>query len=208
MAAKRLTLNQVSALDENLIRRAGTEQLRSYVRTLADVANKRLKRLEQRGLSELSPAYRATGERPRFSTKGLTEGQLRQEFFRAKSFLEGDTSTITGTQKLRKKLADRVGRQFSPDEEKRFWKVIDLVRDSNNPFAGLADSPPTFGEWGESPIQQMVADNFDEYNVLLGDDFDAWEKAILEELREEYEQKASAQADLWERIERGEFIEF
>ena len=70
-------------------------QLRQAVSRLADAANKRIKRLESKGL--YSPAlYEISHSGGKLSTKGKDLMQLRAEFMRATGFLKSEASTIKG----------------------------------------------------------------------------------------------------------------
>ena len=70
-------------------------QLRQAVSRLADAANKRIKRLETKGL--YSPAlYEISHSGGKLSTKGKDLMQLRAEFMRATGFLKSEASTIKG----------------------------------------------------------------------------------------------------------------
>lgn len=91
---QRLTQKQVLALTTDQMLRMSKPELRLAVQTLADVANKRVRRMESAGFA--SPAVSEAQSGGRFSTKGLNLNQLRQEFARAKGFLQDPTTTKTG----------------------------------------------------------------------------------------------------------------
>ena len=105
---QRLTQKQVLSLTTDQMLRMSKPELRLAVQTLADVANKRVKRAEAGGF--ISPAISDVQRGGRFSTKGLTLNQLRQEFARAKGFLQDPTTTKKGyksyVQQIREEMED------------------------------------------------------------------------------------------------------
>lgn len=78
---------------------------------LASMANKRLKRLENAGLTD-SPAYKATGGQ-RFGVRGKGHNALQQEVARMNKFLNSATSTIRGSNQVLKTMAESTGIQYS-----------------------------------------------------------------------------------------------
>ena len=95
-----LNAQEISALSE--------DQLRGIVNKLNDAANKRMKRLEQSGYAELSPAYRGRMQ----SKKGYfritgneTPSQLKAEYLSARSFLRPEsTSSRKGIETYNKRF--------------------------------------------------------------------------------------------------------
>lgn len=94
------------------------EDLKKVSMTLNSAANKRLRRLEQSGLAEWSPAYQATvragdgkkGESKDFSVKGLNKkNEIKAEIMRASSFLQAKTSSTKGAKKHKEMLETLVG---------------------------------------------------------------------------------------------------
>ena len=122
---KRATLKdiqQTSTIDTNNMT---VEQLRNLVGNAADIANKRIKRLQQNEWGRNSIAYQKWAEAgaKKFSTKGKNEGQLKAEFKRVKNFLESQTGSISGQKQERKKIEKMIGRKFkTPEEERKFWE--------------------------------------------------------------------------------------
>ena len=122
---KRATLKdiqQTSTIDTNNMT---VEQLRNLVGNAADIANKRIKRLQANEWGRNSIAYQkwADAGAKKFSTKGKNEGQLKAEFKRVKNFLESQTGSVTGQTKFRRKIEERLGRKFeTPEEESKFWE--------------------------------------------------------------------------------------
>lgn len=86
---------------------------RKEVSRLAAIANKRIKRLEQKDLTD-SPAYRKLVENgePKFSVRGKDFNQVQQEYGRLKRFLESQTSTIRGINQNLKDIAENTGIKY------------------------------------------------------------------------------------------------
>lgn len=98
---------------------------RAEARRLVSMANKRLRRLEQRGLTD-SPAYRATNGY--FSVKGKTPREIQAMIREMNKFLGAATSTIRGTNAYAKELASVTGVQYKnlKDLQKKIPKFFEL----------------------------------------------------------------------------------
>lgn len=150
---RRLTKDEVLSISQDKIDRATEAELRQYVRVLADVANKRIKRLEATNLSDVSPAYIAVrdgGKRGigKFSTAGKDRNKLLAEFVRVRGFLAGETSTVTGTRALRKRTEKRLGIEtLTPDTEKQMWKLYSDLEKANLPLVK---------QIGSTQVQKLV----------------------------------------------------
>ena len=79
---------------------------------LANMANKRVRRLEQNNLTD-APAYQqyiASGGK--FSVRGKDYNQLQQEISRLQSFLNSQTSTVRGYNNVLKEMANNTGIKY------------------------------------------------------------------------------------------------
>lgn len=77
-------------------------EFRKRVLKLQSAANKRLKRLEQAGLTN-SPAYQYIVEElefPRFSVKNKSHNEVISQFWKLKRFLESETGSVSGYKKV------------------------------------------------------------------------------------------------------------
>lgn len=90
--------------------RAETKALKAEVSRKASMANKRLKRLEQKGLTS-SPAYKMWLESggAKFSVRGKNYNELQAELARVNQFIEAKTSTIRGVNKVLQDIAKTTG---------------------------------------------------------------------------------------------------
>ncbi len=125
-----MTTKDLLNLDPDAINRMSRKELAKVVSQMAATANKRLQRLSETDIGQLSPAYTRTQSRAyttakggRFGTKGKTLNQLRNEYKAAKSFLESKTGSVKGWEATREKTYERIGGGFNGDVdlEKDFW---------------------------------------------------------------------------------------
>lgn len=86
------------------------QKYREEARRKVSLANKRIRRMEERGLQE-SPAYKALIENgeSRFSVKGKDFNQLQKEVARMDRFIEAKTSTLTGIKDHVTTIAQNIG---------------------------------------------------------------------------------------------------
>lgn len=108
-------------------------QLRQAVSRLADAANKRIKRLETKGL--YSPAlYEISHSGGKLSTKGKDLMQLRAEFMRATGFLKSEASTIKGATGLISDIQDelrKAGIEASAADTQEMMKLYNQLADKD-----------------------------------------------------------------------------
>lgn len=81
---------------------------------LASLANKRIKRLEEKKLLD-APAYRGLMEsgEVRFSVRGKTYNELQKEVARMRNFISANTSTIKGVNTYLKDIATNTGIKYT-----------------------------------------------------------------------------------------------
>lgn len=99
------------------------EKVRKYrteASRLASMANKRLKRLEQSGLTD-SPAYQkwAKDGKVKFSVRGKSHRELQKEVSRMNQFINSQTSTIRGVNTQLKDMAKNTGIKYKNLKELR-----------------------------------------------------------------------------------------
>lgn len=124
-----MTVKEILDLDWSALSKISTPDLRKLSMQLNSAANKRLRRLEQAGFDEWSPAYGYTRRsRGDFSVKGLTtRTELKNEIQRASSFLTSKTSTLKGASEY-KKAAEEM---FTPEGEDQI-SLEDLTKKQKN----------------------------------------------------------------------------
>lgn len=114
-----------------------TEARNEYAKEVsrkASMANKRLKRLEQKDMTD-NPAYRRWlnyKDGQKFSVAGKDYNDLQKENTRLNQFLSGKTSTIRGTNKVLKDMATNTGIKYEKVSElqkssKQFFELSSKV---------------------------------------------------------------------------------
>jgi hypothetical protein len=105
--------------------------LRKVVGRLVSAGNKRLRTFERHG--ESSPATRyVTQHGGVFSTKGKNLNQLRIEYVRAKQFLQSETSTYKGYQKVKQETISSLkkeGISLSKRQFEEFWNSYEKLKE-------------------------------------------------------------------------------
>src|SRR5574344_962766 len=88
-------------------RKQKIRQLKQEISKKASMANKRLRRLEKNGLTDV-PAYRqyVKGGGVKFSVKGKNYNELQAELARVNHFIDSKTSTVRGTNSVLKDIAN------------------------------------------------------------------------------------------------------
>lgn len=153
------------------------KELRQEARRLVSLANKRLKRIEQQGLTE-SPAYKKYVEdgKQKFGIRGKNTEEVKQEIARMNDYLKKQTSTVKGTKQYLNNVANSVGiTDFNnyKDLQKQlntFFRGVDKVRDY------LRNSKEVSVAIGYSKIHEVVSDYVEE----VGDNLDSIDDLVEE----------------------------
>lgn len=103
--------------------------LSKAVRVLASAGNKRIARMKKQNITTPATVY-IKKHGGKFSTAGKNIYELREEFQRAKQFLESETSTIKGYRQWETKVADTLMKNTGIDynsltevQKRKFWKT-------------------------------------------------------------------------------------
>lgn len=93
---------------------------RSRASKLTSMANKRIQRLEKNNLTD-SPAYKKyiEGGGHRFGVRGKTYNEVQAEVARLRNFLDAETSTIRGYNKVLKDMASNTGIKYKNMQDLR-----------------------------------------------------------------------------------------
>lgn len=111
------SIQQLTRLRVKTVQRMTEKELRAVVTRLASAANKRVRRIEQKGIT--TPATRAA-ERSggKFTAKGKNLNQLRNEYKRIKNFLRNETSTLKGYKKFAKRFERKLQKELKKAEKR------------------------------------------------------------------------------------------
>lgn len=105
-----MTINDILNMDYSFFNKMTRQELVKYTNQLVSAANKRIRRIEQQD-KYYSHAYEGLKDIrniPRFSTKGKTLNQLRNEFVEVKDFLKSRTSTLRGIRDIRAEVREQL----------------------------------------------------------------------------------------------------
>lgn len=187
------TLKELQDVSIEELNSADRSTLSKWVSKMASAANKRLKRLEQKGME--SPAVISVGNSGgKFGARGKNLNQLRSEFIRVKNFLKMKTSTIRGYKKVKKDFFDRVEAttkqrlELTDDFLNKFWRVYDKT-------ANLAPFIK-----GSEPRQKMVFD-------LMVDNKNLSEDELLEELNSRFTNFYEEEEDITDEFDTSSFYQ-
>lgn len=151
-------------------------KLRAEARRLVSMANKRLKRLEEQNLIN-SPAYRQWVEEgaQKFSVKGKSMEEVKQEIARMERFLRMQTSTVKGAKEYFKNVAKEVG-------IKKFDDFTDLQRKLNTFFeitAKIKEYLYNTKEIGVAIGYQKIWEVVSDYVEEVGHELELTEENVL-----------------------------
>ena len=152
-------------------------KIRAEARRLVSMANKRLRRLEQQNLIN-SPAYKKWVEEggQKFSVKGKSMEEVKQEIARMDDFLKKQTSTVRGAKQYFKNVAKEVG-------IKKFDDFTDLQRKLNTFFettAKVKEYLYNTKEIGVAIGYQKIWEVVSDYVEEVGHELELTEETVLE----------------------------
>lgn len=113
MNIQKMSLKSLTDLSERELSLLSNNDLSKVVSRLAHVANKRITRLSKADV--FSPAYEGFKRRGegKFTSKGKNEFELKKEFVRAKEFLNMETSTVHGSQAVRRETKEKLQKKHN-----------------------------------------------------------------------------------------------
>lgn len=97
---------------------------RKEVSRKAAIANKRIKRLEEKGMTS-SPAYQKwlSDGGQKFSVRGKSYNEVQSELAKINTYLDSATSSISGSKKVIKQMMDNIGVKDKDFKKKNFEQV-------------------------------------------------------------------------------------
>lgn len=153
--AKKKTMGEIKAQSWKDIQQLSKRELKEQINTLNAVANKRIKRLQDRDL--LSPATR---ELEKFSLqKSYTKQGLQKQLSQLTNFLDMKTSTITGAKEYTKftnKLAENMNLTEDPNARSKVWEIIERYRETH----------PHIVQTGSKETYEKIANIVGQYGVV------------------------------------------
>lgn len=124
-----MTSKELLNTDFKQINKLNTKELKKAVRVLADTANKRIRRLDEKGLRPPAVDKVFRSGRTGFSTAGKSRNELLKEFLDASNFLNAKTSTIPGAKKQKERMGKSVGGELTDDQANKLWKAVGRMQE-------------------------------------------------------------------------------
>ena len=123
-----------------------TRELKREIQRKANIAHKRLQRLEKNNLTQL-PAYQQWVKegKVRFSVRGKDYNQLQAELARLNRFLDSKTSTVREANKHLKDIAQMTGVKYKsvkelPNKLENFFRISEKVEEYLRNVEGSASA--------------------------------------------------------------------
>lgn len=137
-----MKVSDVLNMPLNKIMSMSREDLATYTRALVRESNKRLANMKKRGITTPATAFikKHGGKFSLKTRKGRYKNvaELREEFQRAKGFIESETSTVRGFRTWETKVADTLKANAGIDynsltetQKRRFWQVYAKLEETD-----------------------------------------------------------------------------
>lgn len=137
-----MKVSDVLDMSLNKIMSLSRDELATYTRALVRESNKRLTNMKKRGITTPATAFiRKHGGKFSLTTrKGRQKNvaELREEFQRAKGFIESETSTVRGFHTWETKVANTLKTNAGIDynsltetQKRRFWQVYAKLEETD-----------------------------------------------------------------------------
>lgn len=137
-----MKVSDVLNMPLNKIMSMSREDLATYTRALVRESNKRLSNMKKRGIITPATAFikKHGGKFTLKTRKGRQKNvaELREEFQRAKGFIESETSTVRGFRAWETKVADTLKTNAGIDynsltetQKRRFWQVYAKLEETD-----------------------------------------------------------------------------
>lgn len=182
MAKRSNKLSKIQNMPLSKLMSLSRADLETATRALVRESNRRLTVMKNKGLASPSTEYiRKHGGKFRTTTrsgekKSVTE--LREEFQRAKGFLESKTSTVKGYREWETKVGETLAKQgidymsLTPAQKRRFWQAFSKVEelDRANTLKGSANYKSTVNEVYNAVKKGLLKRDLDTFAKGLNDE--------------------------------------
>ena len=182
MAKRTSKLSKIQNMPLSKLMSLSRADLETATRALVRESNRRLTVMKKKGLASPSTEYiKKHGGKFRTTTrsgekKSVTE--LREEFQRAKGFLESKTSTVKGYREWEIKVGDTLAKQgidymsLTPTQKRRFWQAFSKVEelDRANTLKGSANYKSTVNEVYNAVKKGLLKRDIDTFATALNDE--------------------------------------
>lgn len=128
-----MSVNDILNMSEKKFNSLKEKKLKLVVGRLVSAVNKRVRRFEKAGIS--TPATRSLEKSGgKLSVKGKSLNELRSEYARARNFMNMETSTRKGYEKVQKKISETLrerGYDITPNELDDMFEVFNSLLESD-----------------------------------------------------------------------------
>lgn len=146
------------------------QELAKELRPIAHKVNARIDRLENS--QYFSPALKAiNGNGGKIKIRGMNLNELRHEYARAQSFIQMQTSSVTGARQYNKEVDELLGGEYREEVRQKIFETFKKVQETY---------PPELQVYDSKQLIQDIADDVDEKI----DDFSMSEDEIEERTEE------------------------
>ena len=176
-----LSIDDILSMSTNEVSKLNLSDLRKVVGRLVSAGNKRLRRLESKGVSTPATEFIKRSGGP-LTTKGKNVNELRAEFRRAKTFLRaksGSLKRITKRTKNVTKALQKAGvKSITHENSDRLFKLYDRIKELDPGVQSKSLKYKVMDEIGE---MLDGAQDTDVVNMIMDTLTDLYESLIFDE---------------------------
>ena len=186
-----LSISDILDLDFEDVNKMTKENLARITGRIQSAANKRIKRLREKGVAEYSPAIiRSLGNKVKFSIRGKSRASILKEFSQIKRFLQAKTSSLSGFKAYKKRIESKIGTPLDNERMKKMWEIFRKYREGNiglfHRVNALAGGKTYGSDQAEKLIAEALKEGKSEDDILQM--LDDRMRATYEQLEEQEEQ--------------------
>lgn len=192
---KGLSINDIMNLYIEDVLYLNKKDLARITGRIQSAANKRIKRLREKGVAEYSPAIiRSLGDKVKFSIKGKTRNEILKEFVSIKRFLNAKTSSLSGFKAYKKRIEANIKQPIDNERMKEMFKIFRKYREGNIGLFHRINSLMKQKNYGSEQAEKFIAEELkkgkNEDDIMKNLDerlHDIYEK--LEEQEQQYDEE-------------------
>ena len=192
---KGLSINDIMNLYIEDVLYLNKKDLARITGRIQSAANKRIKRLREKGVAEYSPAIiRSLGDKVKFSIKGKTRNEILKEFVSIKRFLNAKTSSLSGFKAYKKRIEANIKQPIDNERMKEMFKIFRKYREGNIGLFHRINSLMKQKNYGSEQTEKFIAEELkkgkNEDDIMKNLDkrlHDIYEK--LEEQEQQYDEE-------------------
>lgn len=154
-----LSIENILDLDMEDVAKLSKKNLSRLAGRIQSAANKRIKRLREKGVAEYSPAIiRSLGDRVKFSIKGKTRNEILKEFKAIRRFLQAKTSSLSGFKAYKKRIEAKIKQPIDNERMKEMFKIFRKYREGNIGLFLRINSLMKQKNYGSEQAEKFIAE--------------------------------------------------